>query len=237
MSEKPFLYPGLDHNERRANLYLAQSLSTEESLREQPNMGFKVNLDHAILWGTDYIREVQEFGRPVFVDLKMNNGARTMSHVVEELVDMKVKYVNIWSLADHLMKPAAKITRGSETQLLAMTVYTHYDDEYCMKIFNKSLKETVRMFAEMGLENGADGIILPGTTLDMVTDLNCPKIVPASRPLWFPNRGANDQEQTVTPTEAVKGGATVIVCGSPIHGSDNPPAASLRVYNEMMKAA
>ncbi len=235
MSER-LLYTALDHNERRANLELAQSLSTESSKADQPNSGFKLNLDHVLLWGTDYIEDVQGFGRPVFVDLKMNNGSRTMSTIVEDLVNRGVQHVNVWALADRLIKPLAEITKGSDTQLLAVTITTHFDEDFCQKNFGRNLKDTVRHFAEVGLEYGCDGIIIPGTTLDAVSDLDCTKLVPAVRSIWFKDTKANDQEQTVTPDEAIKGGANIIVCGTPIHRSNNPQEAMALVYQEMLQA-
>lgn len=236
MTER-LLYTALDHNDVRSNLDLAQRLSTDTSRAYQPNNGFKINLDHVYKWGTEYINNVQKFGRPVFVDLKMNNGSRTMGNIVEDLVNRGVKHVNVWALADRLIKPLAEITKGSSTKLLAVTVTTHFDDEFCQKNFGRNLKETVRHFSEVGLEYGCDGIIIPGTTLDAVSDLDCTKLVPAIRPAWFKNTKTNDQEQTVTPTEAIQHGADILVCGSPIHQSHNPEEAMALIYQEMLQAA
>lgn len=235
MNER-LLYTALDHNDRSSNLELAQSLSTESSLTNEPSSGFKVNLDHVYLWGTEYIDDIRKFGKSVFVDLKMNNGSRTMSNIVEDLVNKGVQHVNVWALADRLIKPLAEITRGSNTKLLAVTVTTHFDDKFCQKNFGRNLKETVRHFAEVGLEYGCDGIIIPGTTLDAVSDLDCTKLVPAIRPGWFENTRVNDQEQPITPTEAIQNGANILVCGSPIHSSNNPAEAMRRVYQEMVHA-
>jgi orotidine-5'-phosphate decarboxylase len=237
MAER-LLYTALDHNDAKSNLDLAQSLSTDISRANQPNSGFKINLDHVYKWGTGYIDNVKEFGRPVFVDLKMNNGERTMGNIVEDLVKKEVQHVNVWALADRLIIPLAEITKGSNTKLLAVTVTTHFDDKFCQKNFGRNLQETVRHFAKIGIDYGCDGIIIPGTTLDAVSDIDCIKLVPGIRPVWYKDKKANNQEQTVTPTEAIKGGANILVCGSPIYKSDYPPQEAMAlVYEEMLQAA
>lgn len=235
MNER-LLYTALDSNDQHDNLKLAWDLSEVRSFHtgKPSNSGYKVNLDHVLLWGMQYVEEVQRHNRPVFVDLKMNNGSRTMSHIVEELVKREVGHVNVWALADRLIKPLADITRGSKTELLGVTVTTHFDAEFCQRNFGRSLRDSVKHFSEVALENGCDGIILPGTTLEAVKDLACTKLVPAIRPTWFTDTRANDQEQPVTPTEALQGGANILVCGTPIRRSPNPREAMIRIYEEML---
>lgn len=237
MNER-LLYTALDSNNRRDNINLAWDLAEIRSIHtgKPINSGYKINLDHVLLWGMQYVKRVQRYQSPVFVDLKMNNGSRTMSHILEELVKREVRHVNVWAIADKLIKPLADITRGSKTELLGVTVTTHFDDDFCQKNFGRSLRDSVRHFSKVALENGCDGIILPGTTLEAVKDFTCTKLVPAIRPTWFTDTRANDQEQSVTPTEAIQGGANTLVCGTPIRRSPNPREAMIKIYEEMLTA-
>jgi orotidine-5'-phosphate decarboxylase len=84
----------------------------------------------------------------------------------------------------------------------------------------------------MAVDSGAQGIIVPGTQLDMVKDLEVPKLCPAIRPTWYEDKKANDQEQPVTPEEAAKGGARYLVVGSPVTKSENPVQALERILQE-----
>lgn len=235
MSERGerFLYAGLDHNDQADNLILADGL-VAGGVPE--NLGFKVNLDDMLIGGTPYYDAAYRRGRPMFVDLKMNNGSSTMTNIVQHFVAKDAAFINAYALADRLLDKASKITQASNTKLLAVTVTTHMTDDYCRKVYRRSLPDTVRMLAEMGLEHGADGIILPGTALDAVEDLDCIKVVPAIRPTWYEDKSTNDQEQPVTPTEAIQRGGTILVCGSPIYKSPDQREAMLRIYEEMMAA-
>lgn len=231
MSER-LLYVALDEDSRDKNIELAEKLTSEEG-----NFGFKINFDHAYLLGTEYIDVIQALQRPVFLDLKLHHGKRTMSKPVEDAVERGISHVSVWASAERLIKPLADITRRSDTKLLGVTVTTHYDDDYCQRHFGKDLKDTVRHFAHVALYNGCDGIILPGTTLLVVSELNCIKVVSATRPEWYPNKSANQQRQPVTPAEALEGGASILVCGSPIRKSENPNQALRKILSEMALAS
>lgn len=225
LSEK-LLYTALDFNEKKTNLTLAERLA-----REAGNFGFKLNLDHVVLWGIDYVHSILEQGKPVFVDLKMHNGTRTMGHILSTLAEMGVSDTNVWAEAGEQIVEAKRMIEGSRMRLLGVTVTTRYDDDYCQENFGRSMKDSVRHFAQMAISNGCDGIILPGTCLDAVRDLDTVKLVPAIRPEGYPGRA--DQEQPVTPYEAVINGADILVCGSPIYKAADPVQALHDTLSQM----
>lgn len=229
---QPFLFVALDDltKEERKTLEIAERLSQEKG-----PFGFKVNLDYLLYRGlgglTAAVREVQQFDRPVFADLKMWNGTRTMRTIIEMLVALGVNYFNVYALADNLLPGAIQATEGSNTKALGVTVLTHFDEVYCQKWFRRSLRETVRLTAEVALERGCHGIVLPGTALDVVQDLNTDKVVPGVRPKEYPKDARHAQE--VTPQEAVQGGANILVCGGPIMKDSYPEVALRRRLIEM----
>lgn len=230
----PFLFVALDDLDRREGetLRVAEQLSGVEG-----PFGFKLNLDCLLKRGLvvncctrSLLRIVQQLGRKVFADLKMWNGTRTMRSVIEALVDSGVDYLNVYALADDLLPGAIKAAEGSKTRILGLTVLTHFSEAYCQRHFCRSLRETVRYFAEVALERGCHGIILPGTTLDVVQDLETIKVVPGVRPKWYQDAR---HEEEVEPRIAVEGGARILVCGSPIMKSDDPTEALQKILSEI----
>lgn len=212
--EKPFLFVALDGlmKKEKETLETAERLSGVEG-----NFGFKVNLDYLLdrgLRNPSTLGNIQQFNRLVFTDLKMWNGTSIMSSIIESLVDKEVDYLNVYALADDLLPKAVKIAEGSKTKILGLTVLTHFTEAYCRKWFQRSLKDTVMLGAKVALERGCHGIILPGTTLDVVKDLKTKKVTPGVRFDWYPKDSRHEQE--VKPGVAVRGGATDLVCGGPI---------------------
>lgn len=227
---KPFLFIALDDLAEKTG----QTLETARKLShaDEENLGFKVNLDYLLINADLKIAllPIQRLGCPVFTDLKMLNGTRTMTSVIENLVALEVDYLNVYALADNLLPKAIKITEGTKTKVLGLTVLTHFDDGYCQKHFRRSLKETVRHFAEVAVEVGCHGIILPGTTLEVVADLDIIKVVPGVRPSWYKD---TRHEEEIEPRVAVEKGANILVCGSPIMKNNNPVESLRRILAEI----
>lgn len=226
----PLLLVALDNlasNERKTFAIVKELAATEG------NFGFKLNLDYLLNREKgliSIIREFKKLNRPIFADIKMWNGTRTMKSVFQTFVDLEVDYVNAYALADQLLPKAIEITEGTGTKVLGLTVLTHFDDAYCQKHFKRSLPETVLHFSEIAIEAGCHGIILPGTTLNVVKHIKTIKAVPGIRPKWFSDQR---HEEEIEPCEAISNGADIIIPGSPIMKSDYPVMALKRMLDEI----
>lgn len=226
------IFVGLDLNKRDANLELVRNI---EEAHLDGGYGYKINQDHAMIWNAPYISQVVETGKPVFVDLKMNNGPRTMTKTIEWLADMGVAYTNIWAHAErNLAKTVEQLGDIERPKILAATFYTRWDDAYAQRHHNMSLEELVRHWSEVGMENGADGIIYPGNLAHVVADISGIKLNPALRIGGLVTE--SEQEQTSTPYDAFMGGANIGVVGSPIYKADLP-VEPLRAYIAEMRRA
>lgn len=234
MSEK-LLYVGLDGDNRGKNLKLAHQLTESGA---EGNFGFKVNLDHALIWKESYLREILETEKPVFVDLKMNNGSRTMSNVVSWLSDLGVRHTNVWAFADeNLGKTMSKLPplgEGRNTEVLGVTFYTRWDSDYTQRHFGKELPETIAHFGRLAVENGCDGIILPANQLEAVKDLTTDKVSPGIR--MAGQQTDSQQKQVSDPYSAIMNGGNILVVGSPIYSAPKPVEALQSFLSEMKRA-
>lgn len=228
----PFLFVALDDlaGKEKETFSIATQLSCAPG-----NFGFKLNLDYLLNRTKSLetiIGKIQALKRPIFADIKMWNGTRTMKSVLQTFIDLEVEYVNVYALADDLLPKAIEITKGTKTKVLGLTVLTHFNEAYCQKHFKRSLPETVRHFSEVAIEAGCHGIILPGTTLNVVKDIITIKGVPGVRPEWYKD---DRHEEEVTPREAVENGADILVAGSPIMKSAAPISALEKILSEIKR--
>lgn len=211
-----------------------QKLRLIESV--EGDFGLKLNLDLVLKYWS-IIREVKDStGKPLFVDMKMSNGNRTMSEIVRMLADEGVAMTNAYALADHLLEKPAQVAKDAKMVFLALTVMTHYTDEYCRKFYGKTLNRTVQLLAQTALNWGCTGYILPGTCLSAVANLGGVKFNPAVRPPWVRYQQANSQEQIATIQEAFAGGSDLVSCGSPVFDADNPADALAKILREVCEA-
>lgn len=232
MSEK-LLYVGLDHDTLSDNLDLAHTLA-ESGV--EGNFGFKLNQDHAIIGGENYISAMVAIGKPVFVDLKMNNGSRTMANTARWLGDLGVKHTNVWAHAEsNLAKTMQELQNvPNRPAILGVTFYTRWKEEYARKHHNMGLAELIRHWSEVVVDSRADGIILPGTMLEAVRDLKVTKLNPAVRIEGETTKSV--QEQVSEPFDAIMAGSDILVVGSPIWGAPEPVSALKRYLSEMKRA-
>ena len=79
----------------------------------------------------DILSGLKKLGLPIFADLKMWNGKRTMTDVVRRLGHYGVDYINIYALADQELAAVVEKVEMLPIQILAVTVLTHYDESYC----------------------------------------------------------------------------------------------------------
>jgi orotidine-5'-phosphate decarboxylase len=224
------LYVALDNDEQSANLSLVERISEVSGM-----FGYKINADHYSLWGLPYVQELQRYRRPVFVDLKLNNGSRTMTRTLAPLAEVGVNHTNVWALADRLITPTVEALRrieGSQLKVLGVTVTSRFDDDFCKRNFGRSLEDSVRHFTSVALDVGCDGVILPGTCLKAIRDIDAVKLVSGIRPA---NLGgdSSQQREVVTPHEAIENGADILVCGSPVYSSVDPVAALRSILEQM----
>lgn len=229
---QPRLYLALDTPDKQRALELAASV------QEVPgDYGFKLNLDLLLMEGIRVVDEFRErYGRPIFTDTKTWNGGRTMGEIALNLGRAGSSLVNIYThCGEKFMRRVMSEVResGVEVDVYGLGVLTHYTDEDCLRLYGRSLAESVAFFAEQAEKAGLSGIIQPGTALEESKHLHLPKLVPAVRPLWYGDRKANAQEQTVTPAQAFAGGASTVVCGSPVFKSAEPAEALSRLLKEI----
>lgn len=100
---------------------------------------------------------------------------------------------------------------------LAVTVLTSLDAPTCENIFGSTPEKKVAQFARDALLSGMDGVVCSGQELEVFSQdpafKPLLKVVPGIRPSWA---GAQDQKRVMTPSEALKAGATHLVIGRPI---------------------
>jgi len=197
------------------------------------NIGIKLNLD-LILKDVNCIHRIKTVTKlPIFADLKIWNGKRTMVNVIREIARQGADVINVHALAGELLGKTMREVSDLNVKVVAVTILTHYDDKYCREHFGTTMSEEVSLLTEEAVLQGCHGVVLAGTCLEAIKEVNCLKIVPAIRPEWFEDKNTNLQKSIVTPKQAFDAGATSIVVGSPIWKSENPSIAIQMILDEI----
>lgn len=231
MTQLPRLFVALDDST------LEGVLGKLELIVDVPgDWGAKVNLDAMASAGIEgAVKAVCEAsGRPVFADMKPLNGARTMLVMFKAAAAGGACMSNIClPNAMALLEKAAEGAHKAGIVLFGLGLTTHMTEEDAQAVYGCSFAEATMRLGRIAKNAGLDGFICPGTMNAVALELGLPLLNPGVRPEWYEDKKANDQEQEVDPGVAVKTGASIVVCGSPIFKSEKPAEALTRILEEI----
>ncbi|MBI4728901.1 MAG: orotidine-5'-phosphate decarboxylase [Acidobacteria bacterium] len=190
---------------------------------------FKVGMELWSAAGPDGVRALEA---PVFLDLKLHDIPTTVSRAAAALAPLGAAYLTVHALGGRAMLEAANEGRGDQ-RTLVVTVLTHHDDRSLREIGLPPAREAVPMLARLALDAGCDGVVCAPADLAVVRTV-CPRpflvATPGVRPLGAER---DEQARTLTPREATRGGADLLVVGRPISRAPDPRAAALAILEEM----
>lgn len=183
-----------------------------------PRVGcFKVGLELLTAVGAPKVVEfVHSLGGQVFYDGKFDDIPNTIGGATKAIAGLNVKMFNVHASAGIEAMMSAVANKG-QSLVLAVTVLTSLEENNANLIFGGPSKARVLQFARDAKLAGCDGIICSPQELELLGKqkelAGLLKITPGVRPLWA---AAGDQKRIMTPSEAIKAGATALVIGRPI---------------------
>ena len=206
------------------------SLEQARALAEQVRInagGVKLGLEFFAANGPAGVTAILELGIPVFLDLKLHDIPNTVAKAVQALRLLEPSVLTVHAAGGRAMLEAAKAAAAPTTKVVAVTVLTSLDGDDLRSIgVSSEPKEQVERLAALARSAGLDGIVCSGAEVAAARAL-WPEgffVVPGVRPAGGTQ---GDQKRVVTPREAIDAGASILVIGRPITGSDDP-AAELR---------
>lgn len=197
---------------------------------------YKVGLELFASDGMALARELKGQGKKVFLDWKLHDIGTTVQRAAAALAGSGCDFLTVHG-EPQVMASAVRGRGSSGLKILAVTVLTSLTDE---DLAEMGYVETARALVERRIHQaiaaGCDGVIASPHEAALARALGGRDflvVTPGVRPDWS---ARNDQARAATPLEALRAGASHIVCGRPITAANDPHAAALRVAAEMAGA-
>jgi orotidine-5'-phosphate decarboxylase len=200
----------------------------------------KLGLEAFCAHGPDLVREVVAAGGPLFLDLKLHDIPNTVGRAAANCARTGVAMLNVHAAGGAEMlaaavRGAADGAAGAPPKVLAVTLLTSLDSTALQALgLQTTVESTVVEWARLAREAGLDGVVASAREAPAVRSA-CGDdfliVTPGIRPAWA--GGADDQRRTVTPAEARRLGADLLVVGRPVTSADDPLAALERVMDEV----
>ena len=200
--------------------------------------GVKLGMEFFNSFGPKGVKEISNFGVPIFLDLKLHDIPITVYKTVKSLMDLNVAIINVHSSGGKDMMEAAARARNehkdSSTKIIAVTVLTSLDDQDLNEIgFINESQDLVLKLAKLTKESGLDGIVCSAKEIALIKN-NIGKdftlVVPGIR---LNNENLNDQKRVMSPGDAIKEGADLLVIGRPITDSQSPIDTINEILNQI----
>jgi len=203
---------------------------------------FKVGLELFVSHGPAAVSELKTLtgGRAgVFLDLKLHDIPATVGRAMAVVSKLGADLVTVHACDGPDLVAAAKKAAG-RTKVLAVTVLTSLDLTENLGLapeFTQPLALTM-LRAGQALNAGGDGLVCSGREAAAIRRAFGPDpwiVTPGVRPAWSLVAG-DDQKRVVTPAQAIKAGADLLVIGRPIRDAEDPAEAARRVVEEIRTA-
>ncbi|EAN8578837.1 orotidine-5'-phosphate decarboxylase [Salmonella enterica] len=231
ITESPVVV-ALDYHERDKALAFVDKIDPRDCR-------LKVGKEMFTLFGPQLVRDLQQRGFDVFLDLKFHDIPNTTARAVAAAADLGVWMVNVHASGGARMMAAARDALapfGKDSPLLiAVTVLTSMEtSDLCDLGVTLSPAEYAERLARLTQQCGLDGVVCSaqeavrfkkafGAAFKLVT----PGIRPAGSE-------AGDQRRIMTPEQALSAGVDYMVIGRPVTQSVDP-AQTLKDINASLK--
>lgn len=206
--------------------HIEQALTFVDKI-EPGSCHLKVGKEMFTLFGPDCVRQFQDRGHSVFLDLKFHDIPNTCARAVAAAAELGVWMVNVHASGGERMMLAARQALepyGKEKPLLiAVTVLTSMEREDLAGVgINQDPQDHVVSLATLSRNCGLDGVVCSAhesRQLKEVLGADFKLVTPGIRPV---GADLGDQRRVMTPADAVLAGSDYLVIGRSITQSNDP---------------
>lgn len=223
-----------------------QALGLVEQLRGIVGM-FKIGKQLFTAAGPDIVRRIVGMGEGVFLDLKYHDIPNTVAKAGIEATRLGVNIFNVHALGGTSMMRATAEAVGEFAEreslarplILGVTILTSHTQDTLRELgIERELPAQVVHLAQLCDATGIDGVVAsPQEIAPIRAAVHNPSFViltPGVRPA---GAALNDQARVMTPGEAIRTGASLLVVGRPILAASDPAVAARKIVEEIEQAA
>ena len=195
---------------------------------------YKVGLElFATGQGMDLARALKAEGKQVFLDWKLHDIGTTVQRAAAVLAESGCDLLTVHG-EPQVMQAAVRGRGRSGLKILAVTVLTSLSDADLTEMgYAATARALVERRIHQALAAGCDGVVASPHEAELARSIGGKDflvVTPGVRPDWS---AKNDQARAATPADALRSGASHIVCGRPITAANDPAEAARRVVAEM----
>ena len=200
---------------------------------------YKIGSELYTAEGPAVVRQVQERGASVFLDLKFHDIPNTVRGAVRSAAHLGVRLLSIHATGGRPMLEAAVEgvrEAAANCEIFAVSVLTSMDSRALSVAWGRpvsSIPDEVLRLGQLAIDAGIHGIVCSGEEAAAVRAKfgnSLATLVPGVR---LAGGDRQDQRRVVTPRQAAAAGASYIVIGRPVTTAKSPPDAMREVLADL----
>lgn len=204
--------------------------------------GIKLGLEFFCAAGPDGFNRVAETGMPLFLDLKFHDIPNTVAGAIRSVAPLAPKILTIHTQGGPAMMQAASEAAAREADrygverpwVCGVTILTSLDDSDLDTIgVSDPVPTQVERLARLAHKSGLDGMVCSPKEITLARTATSPDfklVVPGIRPS---GSAVGDQKRVMTPSDAIKAGANILVIGRPITEAADPVSAAKAIVESL----
>jgi len=194
---------------------------------------YKVGMELYAAAGPDFVSELVQEGRQVFLDLKYYDIGETVKRAVAQVARRGVRFLTVHA-SDAVMRAAVEGKADSSLQLLAVTVLTSVDESDLKKDgYSATVRDLVELRVKNAVAAGIQGIVCSPVEVGRVRALAGPDMILVTPGVRSAGAAAGDQKRVATPAQAIRDGANYLVIGRQVTRSSDPAGEVKRILAEI----
>ena len=176
----------------------------------------KVGLQLYLSQRESILEMISNAGFDIFLDLKLHDIPNTVSKALSEIEKFNVFMTTIHLQGGKEMIEAA-LSSVQSTKIMGVTLLTSLNDSHIQSLYGSVFSDQFARLISLANDTKIDGLVCSANELNLLYEYQGIKVVPGIR-----NKALNDdQQRTMTSSEAYNLGADYIVVGRPITQSEN----------------
>ncbi|MCC6862835.1 MAG: orotidine-5'-phosphate decarboxylase [Bryobacterales bacterium] len=194
---------------------------------------YKVGMELYAAAGMQFVRELLDRGKDVFLDMKFYDIGETVRRAVAQVARTGVRFLTVHG-SGPVMRAAVEGRAAGPLKLLAVTVLTSFDEEDLRDLgYPCAVSDLVALRVRKAMQSGIDGLVASPLEAAQIRALAGPEAILVTPGVRSAGAGRGDQKRVATPAEAMRAGASYLVIGRQVTRAADPPAEVARILAEI----